>query len=54
MGRSRWHVIEDEDGALTVTRRLPVRFDLAVETILEGTTGRRIVRGIFGTLFKGR
>lgn len=41
MGRSRWHVIEDEDGALTVTRRLPVRFDLAVETILDGTTGRR-------------
>ncbi|MBQ0748768.1 MAG: hypothetical protein KBT70_01090 [Roseovarius sp.] len=42
MGRSHWHVIEDEEGgALTVARRVPVRFDLAVETVLAGTTGRR-------------
>ena len=30
MGRDRWHLI-DEEGCLTLTRRLPVRFDLAVE-----------------------
>lgn len=41
MGRDRWHEIEEEDGALTLARRLPVRFDLAVETVLGGTTGRR-------------
>ena len=31
MARDRWHLIEEEDGALTLARRLPVRFDLAVE-----------------------
>jgi len=42
MGRSHWHVIEEKGGgALTVARRMPVRFDLAVETVLSGTTGRR-------------
>jgi len=41
MGRRHWHVIEEEDGALTMTRNMPVRFDLAVETILSGVTGRR-------------
>ena len=41
MGRSRWHVIEGEEDALTLARRVPVRFDLAVETVLPGTTGRR-------------
>ncbi|MBE0454508.1 hypothetical protein [Roseovarius autotrophicus] len=40
MGRDRWHVIE-EDGALTLARRLPVRFDLAAETVLAGAVGRR-------------
>ncbi|MFO7759819.1 MAG: hypothetical protein R6V26_15325 [Roseovarius sp.] len=33
MGRDRWHLIE-EDGTLTLTRRMPVRFDLAVEGCL--------------------
>ncbi|MGX0975171.1 hypothetical protein ACSSVY_000869 [Roseovarius sp. MBR-51] len=40
MGRDRWHVIEEE-GALIVARRVPVRFDLAVDTLLPGTIGRR-------------
>jgi len=31
MGRHRWHLIHEEDGALTLARCLPVRFDLAVE-----------------------
>ncbi len=33
MGRNRWHEIEEE-GALIVARRWPVRFDLAVATVL--------------------
>ena len=41
MGRDRWHVIE-EDGALTVTRRLPVRFDLAVEGWLPEASRARV------------
>ncbi|QPM91904.1 hypothetical protein [Pseudooceanicola algae] len=34
MTRSRWHRLEQQDGTVTVTRRLPVRFDLRVETCL--------------------
>ncbi|NCQ25021.1 MAG: hypothetical protein COW54_07430 [Rhodobacteraceae bacterium CG17_big_fil_post_rev_8_21_14_2_50_63_15] len=34
MSRNRWHVIEEEDGALIVARRWPLRFDLAVSTRL--------------------
>ncbi|WP_297769606.1 hypothetical protein [uncultured Roseovarius sp.] len=41
MGRDRWHVIEEESGVLMVARRLPVRFDLAVATVLPGATSRR-------------
>ena len=33
MGRDRWHEVE-EDGALIVARRWPVRFDLSVATQL--------------------
>jgi len=40
MGRDRWHMIEEE-GALTLARRLPVRLDLAAETVLAGAVGRR-------------
>lgn len=40
MGRGRWHVIEAE-GALTLARRLPVRFDLVAETVLPDAVGRR-------------
>ncbi|MBC7133533.1 MAG: hypothetical protein H5U16_10560 [Roseovarius sp.] len=39
MGRDRWHVIEEE-GTLTLARRLPVRFDLVAETVLGGEVGR--------------
>lgn len=34
MSRDRWHVIEEEGGALIIARRWPVRFDLAVSTEL--------------------
>jgi len=40
MGGDRWHLIEEE-GALTLTRLLPARFDLAAETVLAGHGGRR-------------
>ncbi|MBR9763904.1 MAG: hypothetical protein GYB53_10365 [Rhodobacteraceae bacterium] len=33
MARNGWHILRDED-RVTVTRRLPVRFDLAVEAAL--------------------
>jgi len=41
MGRDRWHVIE-EDGGLILTRRLPVRFDLAVEGWLPDAPRARV------------
>ncbi|GAA3853383.1 hypothetical protein [Celeribacter arenosi] len=40
MGQDRWHIVE-EDGALTMARRLPARFDLAVEAVIEGGAGLR-------------
>lgn len=33
MSRNRWHILREE-GALTLARRLPVRFDLQVRTVL--------------------
>lgn len=33
MARKGWHRVR-EDGAVTIARRLPVRFDLTVETLL--------------------
>ncbi|MGI3210756.1 hypothetical protein ACROSR_06515 [Roseovarius tibetensis] len=41
MGRGRWHEIE-EGGTLTLTRRLPARFDLAVEGWLPEAPRRRV------------
>ena len=41
MPRDRWHEIEEE-GALTLTRRMPVRFDLAVEGWLPEAPRRRV------------
>ena len=41
MTRDRWHEIEEE-GALTLTRRMPVRFDLAVEGWLPEASRRRV------------
>lgn len=33
MSRNRWHILREE-GTLTLARRLPVRFDLQVRTVL--------------------
>lgn len=43
--RDRWHILE-EDGALTLARRLPVRFDLAVRTRLPAGGRLRIARQV--------
>lgn len=41
MARTKWHILT-EDGALTLARRLPVRFDLAVQTQLPRCGRRRL------------
>lgn len=41
MTRDRWHEIEEE-GALILARRLPLRFDLAVEGRLPDASRRRV------------
>ncbi len=41
MARDNWHILQ-EDGALTVARRVPVRFDLSVETHLQAHGRLRI------------
>lgn len=45
MARNTWHILEEDD-ALTMARRLPVRFDLAVVTRLEGGNKRRIAQQV--------
>jgi hypothetical protein len=45
MGNSRWHILI-EDGALTMARRMPVRFDLKVSTQLEGGDKLRLARQV--------
>lgn len=42
MARGRWHLIYEEDGALTLARRMPVRFDLAVEGHLPDASRLRV------------
>ena len=31
MAKTRWHIVKDGQGGITVSRRLPARFDFAVE-----------------------
>ena len=45
MGRGCWHEIE-EDGMLTLTRRLPVCFDLAVEGWLPEASRARVAHRV--------
>jgi hypothetical protein len=40
MARHDWHILKDE-GALTLARRLPARFDVAVTAVIEGGAGLR-------------
>ena len=46
MGRDRWHLIHEEDGALTLARRWPVRFDLAVEGRLADASRVRVAHRV--------
>ena len=41
VSRTKWHILKDE-GALTVARRLPVRFDLAVQATVPRCGRRRL------------
>lgn len=45
MARNSWHILRDE-GALTLARRLPVRFDLAVGTRLPLARKLRIAQQV--------
>ncbi|MGX0878164.1 hypothetical protein ACSSV4_002861 [Roseovarius sp. MBR-154] len=42
MARDRWQLIREEDGAVTLARRVPVRFDLAVEGRLPDAARTRV------------
>jgi hypothetical protein len=43
MTRSQWHISE-ADGALTLSRRLPAQFDVAVQTVISNGAGLRKAR----------
>jgi hypothetical protein len=46
MARDRWHLIHEEDGALTLARRRPARFDLAVEGRLPEASRTRVAHRV--------
>lgn len=45
VARTKWH-IQTEDGALTLARRVPVRFDLAVQAVLPRCGKRRLAQQV--------
>ncbi|MEQ8898081.1 MAG: hypothetical protein RID23_13415 [Roseovarius sp.] len=45
MARDGWHIVE-EAGVLTVARRWPARFDVAVETVLPMVSRRRLAQQV--------
>ncbi len=46
MARDRWHLIREEDGAVTLARRLPARFDLAFEWHLPEASRARVAHQV--------
>jgi putative heme degradation protein len=42
MARDSWHLIREKDGAVTLARRVPARFDLAVEACLPEAARTRV------------
>jgi len=46
MARDSWHLIREEDGAVTLARRLPARFDLAVEGHLPEASRARVAHRV--------
>lgn len=45
MTRNRWHIIR-EDNTLTVTRALPVRFDVSAETVIADGSRLRLAQQV--------
>ena len=51
MARERWHILQEE-GALTLARRLPPRFDLAVEAAFPPARKGRLAHQIRQDLWR--
>ena len=51
MSRSRWHITRD-DGQLTLSRQLPVRFDVAAETTLPPARAGRVAHQVRQDLWR--
>lgn len=51
MARDHWHILR-QDGALTLARRLPVRFDLSAETVLPPARKGRLAQQIRQDLWR--
>jgi len=47
-----WHILREEDGALTLCRRLPPRFDVMAETHLPGGSALRLAHQIRQDLWR--
>jgi len=46
MRRNSWHILRDPDGAVTLSRRLPVQFDLVVTSHLPRAGKLRVAQQI--------
>lgn len=46
MAKVRWHIVKDGQGGLTLSRRLPARFDFAVEATLPACDPVRLAHQI--------
>lgn len=51
VSRTRWHILRD-DAAVTVARHLPVRFDVAAETVLPVVARQRLAQQIRQDLWR--
>lgn len=51
MSRARWH-IRDADGVLTLSRRLPARFDVAAETRLPAAPAASVAHQVRQDLWR--
>lgn len=45
MGKTKWHILKTDEG-VTLTRRLPVRFDVAAETVLAHGSATRLAHQV--------
>lgn len=52
MAKPRWHILRDDDGALTLARRLPARLDVASTSVMPRVGKTRLAHQIRQDLWR--